>query len=181
AEHGVALLLEREQHAVERHAADEAARAVDRVDDPAPVRPGSHLALLLAHEPVVGEARLDQRAGDALRLAVGDRHGRIVRLRFGRNTRLVAGERDAPGAPRDFDGEVEQVAVCLDRHCRAAIWRFCGGTSRMGTPASASTCLTARTLVVPSWKMPAARAASAPASRKASRMCSARPAPPLAI
>ena len=78
------LRLEGEERREERHPAHVAMRPVDGVDDPAPpARPcriAQLLAVLLAHEPVLGEPRRDAGPDRPLDRHIGGRHERGIRL-----------------------------------------------------------------------------------------------------
>src|SRR5690606_25623026 len=105
---------------------------------------------------------------------IGDGDRRCVRLGLDADAGLVVGERDLACAPGDLDGEIEEFTH-RRLHGRSSLLLW------TSIPASARTRLTAATEVVPSWKIPAARAASAPAVGSASRKCAGAPAPPLAM
>ncbi len=96
--------LQPDQDAPEAIAANEIARAIDRVDDPAAAA-GSGLARsLFAQDAVAGKLAFDGFADEALVFLVGNGNGRIVRLGFGGDAPgsqalgILAGlEGDAPG------------------------------------------------------------------------------------
>jgi hypothetical protein len=72
--------LDRQQHPEERHPLREAHGAVDRVDDPAIAASSRFFAVLLAHQPVVGESLPDGLAHERLAAAIRLRHRTLVRL-----------------------------------------------------------------------------------------------------
>src|SRR5581483_4202420 len=98
ADHAATLLLEPDEHAVERHAANERLRPVDRVDDPAPAARPRLLAVLLAQEPVVGERVAERGPERFLGAAIGDRDRRLVGLALDVDAFPEVLERDSAGA-----------------------------------------------------------------------------------
>jgi hypothetical protein len=61
---------------------NEAARAVDRIEDPDPLGIGANRSMFLADDAVIGAFPLQYRADRGLGGAVGLRHRRLVRLDF---------------------------------------------------------------------------------------------------
>ena len=108
-----AVVAQSQQDAPGRHAADEGARAVDRVDDPAVARVAVDRAVLLADDAVIGEARAQAFDQEGLDLAVGDRDrieaavGELVR----HVQRLAEmAQRDAAGLLQQFLGKAQRGA-----------------------------------------------------------------------
>ena len=89
------MVLERDQHTPERHAADERLGAVDRIDDPAPAARAARLAELFAEDPVAGERGRQRGPQPLLGPAVGDRNGTAVGFRLDHQPRLEVAEREA--------------------------------------------------------------------------------------
>jgi len=65
-DHAASAILEAEQNAVERHAANERLRAVDRIDDPATAGAALERAEFLAEDAVVGKGARQRRAQQLL-------------------------------------------------------------------------------------------------------------------
>ena len=100
---GSPIDLERDEHAVERHAADERVGAVDRIDDPAVARVAIVAAEFLADDGVIGKARVDETPQQLFRLAIGDRHRRPIGLALDRDAGLIVRERQTARLPRGVD------------------------------------------------------------------------------
>ena len=89
-------------------------RAVERVDDPAPVARGvAPAAALLAQNGMVGITLRDHAGSQFLALPVGARH-HVVDVGFGPDSELVApvvGEVDLSGFPGHSNGKFQQFFV----------------------------------------------------------------------
>src|SRR5262249_37269591 len=89
----------------------EGPRAIEGIDDPANGCGAGRLAVLLAEDGVVGEAPPDHVAHQSFRLAIGQRHGRLIRLPL---HRCRAGpevcERATTADPRRLLADLEEGA-----------------------------------------------------------------------
>ena len=103
-------ILETEQDAEKRHAVDEAARAVDGVDEPAVRRAAGVRAKLLADNRMRRIARGETRANEALGADVGRRHRRPIGLELDVDSALVMREHERARVGRKRDGCVEVFA-----------------------------------------------------------------------
>ena len=111
------LVLDGEQVGVERHAAGEGLRAVDRVEHPAPARGADPLGLLLAEHPVVGMAAGQLVADEPLGGPVGRRDRRAVALEV--DVEVVGAEvaqGQLAGHAGQLDGLLHQGRVDRFRH-----------------------------------------------------------------
>ena len=131
ADDDLAVRLETDQVAPGRKAADEIARAVDRVHDPATAAAPGVARTLLAQEAVVGKGRAQLAHDQPLALAVGHGDRRVVRLVLGRDALRRVRQRqltrpacDASGRPRSRVPRACRI-LALDREpgspgCRTA-------------------------------------------------------------
>jgi hypothetical protein len=110
ADDGLVAHLDADERPVQRHAAHERARPVERVDDPADGRRPRGLALLLAEDRVVGEGAADDPPHLGLGLAVGGRQRRAVGLPLDRDAGVEVPERPLAAGQRGLDRDVEEVA-----------------------------------------------------------------------
>ena len=101
-----ALDLEPDEHAVERHAADERLRAVDRIEHPAVRRAPVVLPVFLAEHHVLRKPRGDQLPQHALGAPVRDGDRRPIGLVLDGHPGLEVRERALAGCPRGSGGEV---------------------------------------------------------------------------
>jgi hypothetical protein len=112
------LPLEPDQHAVERHTADEGHGAIDGIEDPARRIGAGHLAVLFAEDAVARERALDALAEELLRAAIGRRHRGVVGLQLEGGVRLEMTQREGPGELRRLHGELEDLSELLRVHGR---------------------------------------------------------------
>src|SRR5262245_23359026 len=99
--------LEPDQDGPGRVAADEVARAVDGIDDPAAAIAGLLGGGLFSEDPVVGEEVLDDAGDEALAIAVGHGDGGEVRLGLKADTLIAVAEGDLAGPLRHGAAGVE--------------------------------------------------------------------------
>src|SRR5262249_46266219 len=113
ADDALAVVLEADEHSVERYPADERRGAVDRIDDPAPAARTGVLA-----EPLPEHAGLRKGGGglgadQRLGAAVGDRHRARVALGLDREAlRAEVLEREPAGALDGANRDVELPVEC---------------------------------------------------------------------
>ena len=111
-----AVDLQAEQHAVERHAAQERFRPVDRVDEPAVARPSGARpgafadAELFPDDGVIGVCLLDPTADELFRQAVGDCDRRVIGLEIGPHACAEVAQREPPGEIGGLRGEFHVFA-----------------------------------------------------------------------
>ena len=102
-----AVDLERDEHAIERHATDEGLRAVDWIEHP-PVRgPPVVLPVFLAQHGVPREPRSNQLAQNRFGAPVGDGDRGSIRLELDVHAGLEMCKRALPGNPRGMSGEFQ--------------------------------------------------------------------------
>ena len=111
-----AVDLQAEQHAVERHAAQERFGPVDRVDEPAVTRPGGARpgafadAELFPDDGVIGVCLLDPTADELFRQAVGDCDRRVIGLEIGPHACAEVAQREPSGEVGGLCGELHVFA-----------------------------------------------------------------------
>ncbi|MCY1288451.1 hypothetical protein D9M70_374930 [compost metagenome] len=111
AQRRAAAVVERDQGAPQRNAADEGARAIHRVQHPGPGLLALDILLLLAEHAVAGEALADQRPHGALGALVRQGHGveafRLLVLHLQRQAEVSQGD---PGCRiGQFFGELKKI------------------------------------------------------------------------
>ena len=104
-------VAQRDERSPQRHAGDEASRAVDRIDEPAPTRRGPVHAKLLTDHAVRRKARRDPLAGELLGGAVRRGHRRSVLLPLDGDAASKARERDLSRELREFADGLEPIGI----------------------------------------------------------------------
>ena len=115
-DHRPRAVIERDQRAPERHAGDEAARAVDRIDHPGQVAGAVMIAMFLAQHAVIGIAFADQLPDRGFGVAVGCRdriEGVVPALVVDAEARAEMRQRHGGGRRAQFEGEMRQFADFL--------------------------------------------------------------------
>src|SRR5262249_37471277 len=105
----LAPVLQADERSPDRDAADEVARAVDGVDDPAEAGGAGRVPELFAEEAVLRKRRVQRRPQRLFRLAVGDGDGALVRLPFDLKVSVEVADRDLSGPASGFDGHFVAV------------------------------------------------------------------------
>ena len=105
-----ALVFEADERGPDRDAADEAAGAVDRVDDPAIAGGAGRVAEFLAEEAVVGEFAEQDFAHQIFGAAVGHGDGALVRLPFDGDALIEVFQRELPRLLGGVQGGVVAIA-----------------------------------------------------------------------
>src|SRR5688572_25172790 len=104
-------LLDRDQRSPERHAANEAPRAIDRIDDPTTMSRVAFASELLTKDGIVRKQPMYARAGGGLCFSIGPRHFRAVGLQLHNEPLPEMAEGDVAAGARDLlHGPVERRA-----------------------------------------------------------------------
>ncbi len=113
--------------------------AVDRIEDPIEAVGAGEGAQLFAHGTVAGELADNVGADQGFRLAIGDRHGRMVFLGFDPQPfRLVVAEDQLSGLARHVECEFE-ARLEVNGHGLSFLWEVRGLWEMTGRSAPTGT------------------------------------------
>ena len=105
-----ALVFQADEHRPQGNAADETARAVDGINDPAKAGRAGPLAVFLAEKGIVRKLAEQQRAQERFGVAVGGGHRALVGFPFDLNFAGEIALGELRGLPRRIDGSVVAIA-----------------------------------------------------------------------
>ncbi len=128
---GAAGGLETDQRAVDRHARNEGACAVNRVYDPDVIAVETNIAVFFAQNAMLRKTLFDKRANSCFCRLIAFCHRIIaaVLLVGGGNARAKAGERFCAGGIGKFEEEIP-VGQHAKPHCLDIWSEFCGAMHR---------------------------------------------------